>query len=272
MNLTPLLAELNFHAERHHHHRGGRHRRRRVSAASSWCSAATPRSARTRCSSCPAANTSLEDGSAVGFRIVKGGGTFVWPVLEKVDLLSLELLTIDVQTPEVYTSKGVPVKVDGVAQIKVKGDDISIRTVGGTIPQQSAGRNQQHRHADARRPFARDSRHDDRRGNLPEPRCVRPKVQEVAAGDMAQHGPGHRQLHHPRHPRQAGLSRRARQTAHRAGQTRRHIAQAEADRDAMIKSVAGQRRPGRRRSSPPTRKSPRRSAITNPTSPIIRPR
>jgi flotillin len=64
----------------------------------------------------------------VGFRIVKGGGRFVWPVFEKVDVLSLELLTIDVQTPEVYTSKGVPVKVDGVAQIKVKGDDISIAT------------------------------------------------------------------------------------------------------------------------------------------------
>ena len=45
-----------------------------------------------------------------------------------MDLLSLELLTIDVQTPEVYTSKGVPVKVDGVAQTKVKGDDVSIPT------------------------------------------------------------------------------------------------------------------------------------------------
>ncbi|HEX3627651.1 MAG TPA: SPFH domain-containing protein [Verrucomicrobiae bacterium] len=70
------------------------------------------------------------DGTAreVGFRIRKGGGAFVWPIFEKVDILSLELLTIDVQTPEVYTSKGVPVKVDGVAQVKVKGDDISIRT------------------------------------------------------------------------------------------------------------------------------------------------
>ena len=29
-----------------------------------------------------------------GFRIVKGGGTFVIPVIEKVDVLSLELLTI----------------------------------------------------------------------------------------------------------------------------------------------------------------------------------
>src|SRR5690349_6282886 len=37
-----------------------------------------------------------------GFRIRKGGGTFVWPMFEKVDILSLELMTIDVQTPEVY--------------------------------------------------------------------------------------------------------------------------------------------------------------------------
>src|SRR5437870_10305451 len=64
-----------------------------------------------------------------GFRVVKGGGTFVIPVIEKVDLLSLELLTIDVQQEQdVYTSKGVPVRVDGVAQLKVKGDDISIAT------------------------------------------------------------------------------------------------------------------------------------------------
>src|SRR5208337_5069720 len=70
------------------------------------------------------------DGTAQfrGFRVVKGGGTFVIPVIEKVDVLSLEILTIDVQTPEVYTSKGVPVKVDGVAQVKIKGDDISIAT------------------------------------------------------------------------------------------------------------------------------------------------
>jgi flotillin len=64
----------------------------------------------------------------IGFRISKGGGTFVWPVLEKHEILSLELMTIDVKTPEVYSSKGVPVTVEGVAQMKVKGDDVSIRT------------------------------------------------------------------------------------------------------------------------------------------------
>lgn len=64
----------------------------------------------------------------VGYRIRKGGGAFVIPLLEKMDILSLELLTLDVETPEVITAKGVPVIVDGVAQIKVRGDDQSIRT------------------------------------------------------------------------------------------------------------------------------------------------
>jgi flotillin len=64
----------------------------------------------------------------LGFRIIKGGGTFVWPVLERVDTLSLEVMTIDVRTPEVYTFEGVPVLCDGVAQIKIKSDDVSIAT------------------------------------------------------------------------------------------------------------------------------------------------
>jgi flotillin len=59
---------------------------------------------------------------------VRGGGTFVMPVVERVDILSLELMTIDVKTPEVYTIQGVPIMVDGVAQVKVRGDDVSIRT------------------------------------------------------------------------------------------------------------------------------------------------
>jgi flotillin len=66
--------------------------------------------------------------SKVGFRITRGGGTFVMPVVERVDILSLELMTIDVKTPEVYTVQGVPIMVDGVAQVKVRGDDVSIRT------------------------------------------------------------------------------------------------------------------------------------------------
>jgi flotillin len=62
------------------------------------------------------------------YRIVTGGSAFIWPVLERVDVLSLELMTIEVRTEEVYTVKGVPVTVDGVAQIKIGSDDVSIAT------------------------------------------------------------------------------------------------------------------------------------------------
>src|SRR5437867_7080630 len=64
----------------------------------------------------------------VGFRIRRGGGAFIVPLLEKVDLLGLEIMTLDVTTPEVYTKPGVPIIVDGVAQVKVGGDEQSIRT------------------------------------------------------------------------------------------------------------------------------------------------
>ncbi len=64
----------------------------------------------------------------VGFRVVKGGGAFVWPVFEKAGILSLELMTLDVKLPEVYTITGVPIMVDGVAQIKVRGEDVAIAT------------------------------------------------------------------------------------------------------------------------------------------------
>jgi flotillin len=66
--------------------------------------------------------------SRQSFRIVRGGGAFIWPVLERVDDLSLELMTIEVVTNNVYTSFGVPVTVDGVAQVKVGSDEVSIRT------------------------------------------------------------------------------------------------------------------------------------------------
>lgn len=58
-------------------------------------------------------------GGRRGFRIIRGGGTFVWPVLENAEILNLDVMTIHVHTPEVYTARGVPVQVDGIAQIKV---------------------------------------------------------------------------------------------------------------------------------------------------------
>jgi flotillin len=66
--------------------------------------------------------------TADGMKIVKAGGAFVWPVVQNAEFLSLQVQTLDIRTPEVYTSQGVPVMVDGVAQIKIKGDIESIAT------------------------------------------------------------------------------------------------------------------------------------------------
>ena len=67
----------------------------------------------------------LADGRRIGYRIVKGGGTFVFPVIEKVDVLSLEVMTIDAIAPEVKTLDALAT-VDYAAQLKIKGDDASI--------------------------------------------------------------------------------------------------------------------------------------------------
>ena len=52
------------------------------------------------------------------FKIYHGGGTFVWPIREKVDRLNLELMTLEIKTPEFYTKFGVPIIVDGIARSK----------------------------------------------------------------------------------------------------------------------------------------------------------
>src|SRR5438874_5661555 len=58
--------------------------------------------------------------------MVRGGGTFVWPIREKVQRLSLELMQFDVRTQETYTTHGVPVQIDGVCMVKIDGTDLGI--------------------------------------------------------------------------------------------------------------------------------------------------
>lgn len=64
----------------------------------------------------------------VHYRIISGGRAFIWPVIERADSMSLELMTIEVSTADVYTLQGVPVTLDGVAQIKIGSDEVSIAT------------------------------------------------------------------------------------------------------------------------------------------------
>ncbi len=69
-----------------------------------------------------------ETKKAVGYRVIRGGGTFVWPVKEQVRRMSLELMNLEVRTPEVYSIHGVPITVEATSQVKIKGDDTSVMT------------------------------------------------------------------------------------------------------------------------------------------------
>jgi flotillin len=64
-----------------------------------------------------------------GTRIIKGGGTIIFPMIEQCRDLSLELMSFDVAPQQsLYSNQGVALTVEAVAQLKVKSDPVSIRT------------------------------------------------------------------------------------------------------------------------------------------------
>src|SRR5688572_626446 len=69
----------------------------------------------------------LADGTVAGYRLVRGGATLVFPFLEKVEYLDLNVITVPLTTTRAYTGQGVPVSVKAVANVKIKGDDSSLR-------------------------------------------------------------------------------------------------------------------------------------------------
>ena len=69
----------------------------------------------------------LPDGRVVGYRMVKGGAALKFPLLEKVEYLSLNVMTIPLEIKRAYTVKGVPVSVKAVANVKIRSDDTSLQ-------------------------------------------------------------------------------------------------------------------------------------------------
>src|SRR5205809_1391898 len=64
-----------------------------------------------------------------GKRVITGGGSVIWPLVETYRTLSLELMSFDVAPQQdLYTKQGVAVTVEAVAQIKVKSDKVSVET------------------------------------------------------------------------------------------------------------------------------------------------
>jgi flotillin len=63
------------------------------------------------------------DGRAVGYRIVKGGRSIRIPLLETVDRIDLTNMVIEVSVTNAYSKGGIPLTVQGVANVKIAGHE-----------------------------------------------------------------------------------------------------------------------------------------------------
>jgi flotillin len=62
----------------------------------------------------------------VGYRYRLGGGTFVLPFVETMDKLPMDIITLNIKTPEVLTHGGVPIMAEANAQVKINSSDKAI--------------------------------------------------------------------------------------------------------------------------------------------------
>ncbi|MEL6553992.1 MAG: SPFH domain-containing protein [Cyanobacteria bacterium J06621_11] len=73
-----------------------------------------------------AGSTRKSDGRRVGYRLVKGGSSIRTPLLEKVMKMNLTNMIIELKVSNAYSKGGIPLDVEGVANIKIAGEEPTI--------------------------------------------------------------------------------------------------------------------------------------------------
>ncbi|MCA1994563.1 MAG: flotillin family protein [Coleofasciculus sp. S288] len=63
------------------------------------------------------------DGREVGYRLVKGGSSIQLPMLERTYRMDLTNMIIDLKVTSAYSKDGIPLTVEGVANIKIAGEE-----------------------------------------------------------------------------------------------------------------------------------------------------
>ena len=63
----------------------------------------------------------LPDGTIIGYRIIKGGRTFQFPIIETVKRMSLETMPIEIELKGALAKGIIPLDVSGMANIKIAG-------------------------------------------------------------------------------------------------------------------------------------------------------
>lgn len=66
------------------------------------------------------------DGKRVGYRLVKGGSSIRVPLLERALRMDLTNMIIDLRVSNAYSKGGIPLAVEGVANIKIAGEEPTI--------------------------------------------------------------------------------------------------------------------------------------------------
>lgn len=76
----------------------------------------------------------------VGYRLQVGGGTFVMPLVEAVQVLPLDVISVSIRCPEVLTAQGVMISAEAFGQVKVASDERLLpRAVENFLSRGSAG-------------------------------------------------------------------------------------------------------------------------------------
>ena len=61
----------------------------------------------------------LSDGTAIGYRVLRGGRTLRWPIIEKVQFMDLNTIAIEVSVQNAYSKGAIPLNVQGIANVKL---------------------------------------------------------------------------------------------------------------------------------------------------------
>lgn len=82
----------------------------------------------------------LQDGkfAEVGFRMLKGGRTFIWPFIERVDRLSLEPMPIQLRYEDIAIKDNSKIKFEGSAIVRIPNEDEWIVYAGSSLLSKSS--------------------------------------------------------------------------------------------------------------------------------------
>lgn len=61
----------------------------------------------------------MPDGTTIGYRVLRGGRTLRWPIIEKVQFMDLNTIAIEVAVQNAYSKGAIPLNVQGIANVKL---------------------------------------------------------------------------------------------------------------------------------------------------------